>query len=114
MIWSTIRMTLAVGQQKGAAHILNRYRERTRCLTGCLSCRLYYDTVEPKAIMMEEVWTDEAALNRHLASPSYHEVLLVMEMASASPEIRFVQSSECAGFERIEKARGIACRRSTA
>jgi len=105
MIWSNIRMTLAAGQQKGAIDILTRYRERTRCLFGCLSCRLYYDALEPKAVMLEEIWSDESALNRHLASASYHEVLLVMEMASASPEVRFVQSSECLGFEKIEKAR---------
>ena len=107
MIWSKVRMILAVGQQKGAIDILTRYRERTRFLMGCVSCRLYCDALEPKAVMLEEVWSDEGALNRHLASASYQEVLLVMEMASAVPEVRFVQFSECFGFERIEQARAM-------
>jgi quinol monooxygenase YgiN len=105
MICSNIRMILAAGQQKGAIDILTRYRERTRFLMGCSSCRLYCDALEPKAIMLEEVWNDESALNRHLASASYQEVLLVMEMASAVPEVRFIHASECFGFERIEQAR---------
>ncbi len=105
MIYANIRMILPVTQQKGAIDILGRYAERTRFLMGCTSCRLYHDAVEPKAIMLEEVWSDEAALNRHLGSPSYREILLVMEMASAVPEIRFVQFSDFSGFEIIEQAR---------
>jgi quinol monooxygenase YgiN len=106
MIHANVRMMLPVGQQKGAMEILGRYVERTRFLTGCMICRLYHDVLDPKAIMLEEVWDDESALNRHLGSTSYREVLLVMEMASAAPEVRFIHFSESYGFERIEEARG--------
>ncbi len=107
MIYSSIRMVLPAGQKKGAMKILGRYAERTRFLTGCLSCRLYDDVLDAKCIMLEEIWEDEAALNRHLGSTSYGEILLVMEMASALPEIRFIRYSESGGFERIEQARAV-------
>ena len=107
MIHSNIRMTLPVGQQKGVMEILGRYVERTRVLAGCLNCHLYHDATDPKAILLlEEVWDDEGALNRHLGSASYREVLLVMEMASAAPEVRFIQFTQSSGFERIEQVRG--------
>ncbi len=105
MIYSNIRMVLSTGQQKGATDILSRYSKRTRCLTGCISCRVYHDAVEPKAIMLEEFWDNESALNHHLGSLAYREILLVMEMASTVPEVRFIHFSESAGFERIEQAR---------
>ena len=106
MIRSTIRMKLPTGHRKGAREILGRYAERTRFLAGCLGCRLYHDALDPKAIMLEEVWDDESALNRHLGSASYREILLVMEMASAVPEVQFIQFSESSGLERIEQVRG--------
>ncbi|HSR10727.1 MAG TPA: antibiotic biosynthesis monooxygenase [Thermodesulfobacteriota bacterium] len=105
MIFSSVRLILAAGHEKDATDILTRYRERTRFLDGCRSCRLYYDASETKSLMVEEVWSDEGALNRHLASASYQEVLLVMEMASSMPEIRFIPFSEFSGFDRIERAR---------
>ncbi len=106
MIRANIRLILPIGQQKGVMEILGRYAERTRFLAGCLSCRLYHDVLDPKAIMLEEAWDDESALNRHLGSDSFRDILLVIEMASAAPEVSFIQFSEFSGLERIEQVRG--------
>jgi quinol monooxygenase YgiN len=106
MVRASIRIILPIGQQKGVTEILGRYAERTRFLAGCLSCRLYHDVLDPKAIMLEEVWDDESALNRHLGSDSFRDILLVIEMASAAPEVSFIQFSEFSGLERIERVRG--------
>jgi quinol monooxygenase YgiN len=106
MVRANIRIFLPIGQQKGVMEILGRYTERTRFLAGCLSCRLYHDVLDPKAIMLEEVWDDESALNRHLGSDSFRDILLVIEMASAAPEVSFIQFSEFSGLERIERVRG--------
>ncbi len=106
MIRANIRILLSIGQQKGVMEILGRYAERTRFLAGCLSCRLYHDMLDPKAIMLEEIWDDESALNRHLGSDSFRDILLVIEMASAAPEVTFIQFSESSGLERVEQVRG--------
>ena len=106
MIRANIRLILPIGQQKGVMEILGRYAERTRFLAGCLICRLYHDVLDPKAIMLEEVWDDESALNRHLGSDSFRDILLVIEMASVAPEVSFIQFSEFSGLERIEQVRG--------
>jgi quinol monooxygenase YgiN len=106
MIRTNIRLILPIGRQKGIMEILGRYAERTRFLAGCLSCRLYHDMLDPKAIMLEEVWDEESALNRHLGSESFRDILLVIEMASAKPEVSFIHFSEFSGLERIEQVRG--------
>jgi hypothetical protein len=44
-------------------------------------------------------------MQRHLRSESYQRVLLVMEMATTSPEIRFDIITDTGGVEIIEEAR---------
>jgi hypothetical protein len=51
------------------------------------------------------MWRSEEELERHLRSDEYHKVLLVLEMASKQPEIRFDTISSSTGIEAIEKAR---------
>jgi quinol monooxygenase YgiN len=79
--------------------------ERTRAETGCITCRIYQDVQKEHAIMLEEIWKNEEDLNRHLRSDEYRNVLLVMEMASEQPEIRFETILSTKGIETIEKAR---------
>jgi hypothetical protein len=56
-------------------------------------------------VMFEEKWMSDEDMQRHLRSESYHLVLLVMEMASRSPEIRFDIITDSGGVEIIEEAR---------
>jgi hypothetical protein len=55
--------------------------------------------------MLEELWTTRRELERHLRSPGYQRVLLVIEMAKGQPEIRFHTISHTSGFEIIAEAR---------
>ncbi len=110
MIRANIRMILPIAQQKGVMEILGRYAKRTRFLAGCMRCNLYRDALDPKALMLEEVWELESALNSHLGSDSFREILIVIEMASESPEVSFIQYSEFSGLERIEQVRGESSR----
>jgi hypothetical protein len=48
---------------------------------------------------------DSYEANRHLRSHQYRELLLVMELAVAAPEVRFDAVSRSTGFETIEGAR---------
>jgi quinol monooxygenase YgiN len=55
--------------------------------------------------MIEETWETQEALDRHLRSAEYRNVLIVVEMAIEKPEIRFSEFSHSTGVETIEKAR---------
>jgi quinol monooxygenase YgiN len=79
--------------------------ERTRVESGCIMCRIYQDVQKEHAIMLEEIWKNEEDLNRHLRSDEYRNVLLVVEMATEQPEIRFETIVSTKGIETIEKAR---------
>jgi len=106
MILATIRIMVAPPRRSEALEILNRAAERTRVQPGCLSCRIYHDEQVEAIFMVEEVWSSQDDLDRHLRSDDYRHVLFVTEMAVEPPEIRFQTISHSAGIEIIEKARG--------
>ena len=105
MIHSTVRMVLPAKRLSEALGILCPLAERIRVEHGCLGCRVYTDAHEGNVLMFEETWQSEADVDRHLRSHQYQELLLVMEMAVAAPEVRFDTVSGSTGFETIEDAR---------
>ena len=105
MIHATIRMTLPDRKMVEALEILRSFAEQTRFDPGCISCRIYHDIQEEGVVMIEELWNSQEALERHLGSDEYRNVLLVVEMAHERPEIRFSAFSHSTGLETIEKAR---------
>jgi quinol monooxygenase YgiN len=105
MIHATIRMKMPVQKEKEALEVLRSVAERTRVEPGCISCRIYRDDQDERAILLEEFWKSQEELARHLRSPEYRNVLLVVEMAHEKPEISFCEFSGSTGVETIEKAR---------
>ena len=97
----TVRMRIPARKRKEARRILGSMIERIRLEEGCLGCRLYRDALEESAMMLHEIWADEKSLERHLRSQEFHSVLLVVEMASEPPEIRFDCISKTGGIEVI-------------
>lgn len=105
MIHATIRMKMSGQKVKDALDILRSISERTRVQPGCTSSRIYQDIQEEHVIVMDELWKSREDLARHLRSPEYRNVLLVIEMAQEEPEIRFSEISHSTGVETIETAR---------
>jgi quinol monooxygenase YgiN len=102
---STIRMLMPLKKQSEAMEILGSITEQIQFEPGCISCRLYRDAHDQRALMLEEIWASENELQRHLRSDRYCKVLLVVEMAAEPPEIRFDTIAHSSGVETIEKAR---------
>lgn len=102
---ATIRISISGKKRKEAVIVLRDLIEETRLKAGCVSCRLYQDIQEDRWLMLEEIWTSPKPLERHLRSDKFLSVLLVMEMATEVPEVRFEVISHCSGIETIEKIR---------
>lgn len=43
---------------------------QTRAETGCVQYEMYVSTKLPRRLIIHEIWSDEAALDRHLRSES--------------------------------------------
>ncbi|MFH0996837.1 MAG: antibiotic biosynthesis monooxygenase family protein [Pseudomonadota bacterium] len=104
MVRSTIWMLIPLDKQSEALDILGYVSAQVRYEPGCISSRLYRGVDDMRAIMVEELWTDNEGLLRHLQSDEYRRVLLVIEMAEAPPDIRFIEISHTSGLETIENA----------
>ena len=102
---STIRMLVPLNKQSEALDILDSVSAQVQFEPSCISSRIYRGADEVRAIMVEELWANEADILRHLNSDVYHRVLLVIEMAEEPPEIRFDTIAHSSGVETIEKAR---------
>jgi quinol monooxygenase YgiN len=105
MVHARIRMVMPPGMRVEALRILTSVAERTRIEPGCISCRIYQDVVDKHHIMIDESWENKEALERHLRSEDYLKMLLVIEMAIETPEIRFDTIARSTGVDTIKKAR---------
>jgi quinol monooxygenase YgiN len=98
-------MTIPFKKLDEALEILSLIMQRTRFESGCVSCNVYRNVDSENSLMIEEIWKNEKDLARHLRSDEYQKILLVAEMASAPPEIRFYTILRATGVETVEKAR---------
>jgi quinol monooxygenase YgiN len=101
-----IRMLIPANAHDEALMILNSVTEMIRIEEGCVSCRLYQDLQDRGALMLEQLWARQIDLERHLRTEQFHTVLLVVDMASEFPEIRFDFIERTSGMETIQKVRG--------
>jgi len=105
MVRETIRMMLPTEKHKQVLDIFRSITGQNRARFGCISSRLYQELGEKKAILFETVWQDQESMESHLCSEEYHNILLVVEMAVARPEIRFDTIAFSTGIETIERVR---------
>lgn len=104
MVRSTIRMLIPLDKQSEALDILGYVSAQVRYEPSCISSRLYRGVDEVRAIMVEELWTGNEGLLRHLQSDEYRRVLLAVEMAEEPPVIRFDEISHTSGLDTVRKA----------
>jgi quinol monooxygenase YgiN len=88
-IRATLRMKIPARKRREARRILSSMIERIKPEEGCLGCRLYLDAREEGTLLFEEIWSSEKGFQLHLRSDEFRTVLLVVEMATTPPEIRF-------------------------
>jgi quinol monooxygenase YgiN len=105
LIRSSIRLQIPLKKQSEALDIMESVRKQTQFESSCHHVRIYRQTHESETIMIEEEWTNEEDLKRHLKSDAYRRILFVIEMAAADPEIRFDKIIQSSGIETIVKAR---------
>ena len=104
-VHATIRLLIPANKRHEAFIIINSVIEQIRLEEGCISCRLYQDLQEEGALMLEEIWLNQSDLERHLRTDTFHTVLLVVEMATEYPEIRFNTIAHTTGMETIQRLR---------
>ena len=101
MVRSTIRMLVPLDKQSEALDILGYVSAQVQYEPSCISSRLYRGVDDVRAIIVEELWTDNERMLHHLRSEEYRRVLLAVEMSEEPPEIRFEEISQTNELETI-------------
>lgn len=102
---ASIRFLLPPDKCQEAVAILSSLIELIRLEEGCINCRLYQDLHEEGALVLEQIWEDQSGLERHLRSYRFRTVLLVAEMSTEYPEVRFDVIESTSGMETIHRVR---------
>jgi len=105
VVQATVRMVMPADKMDEALPILQSIAGRTRLELGCIDCSVLRDAEDAQVIILKEIWRSEDAMLRHLGSEEYRNVLLVMEMCSEQPVVRFDTITGSTGVETIEAAR---------
>jgi len=105
MIYSSLRIKFTPEKLPEAREILCSLVERTRVSQGCLGCDVYQHLLDPGVLLFEEWWKSHAELGRHLRSDLYRRIILVIEMATEYPVVKFSEIAHTTGLEMVEKLR---------
>ena len=73
---------------------------------GSLKCQIYRAVNDEEVFLYIEQWKTKAALQSHIQSLLYKQLLSVMELAVETPEIKFYHLSGEEGIDLIERLRG--------
>ena len=104
-IVGTLRIPVPPQRRAAVLEILRAVQGPVVAEPGCLACHVCEeDGPEPSAILLER-WDSEQALEAHLRSEAYRQILGAIELASHPPEVRFDRVSSSEGIELIERTR---------
>jgi quinol monooxygenase YgiN len=77
----------------------------TRVESGCVSCHLYQDVVNPNGFRFECFWKTDLDFRRHLRSEIYRQLLILMELSAEPPIVQFHTVSDTQGMELVHATR---------
>jgi quinol monooxygenase YgiN len=108
MVLATIRAMFPPIKFEDAMTAVRPITEQSKVQPGCLSSRIYRDGEEGNTLVLQQLWKNKESLELHLQSDEYRQLLLILEMASEQPEIRFDTILHSTGIEIVEKARNLS------
>ena len=105
MIAGTLRINPAPHRRADVLEILRSIQEPVLAQPGCTAFHVYEDLGDDRAIVLAEIWEDQASLERHLRSEAYRRILGAIELSTDAPEIRFDHVSASEGMELVTRLR---------
>jgi quinol monooxygenase YgiN len=106
MIHAAVTVAATAVQRQAVLDVLRSLMSPTRVEPGCLDCRLYEDVTSEGVFTLIEEWATPADFERHLRSETYRLLLMVIEMSTVPPEVRYHDVYRTMGMEAIHAARG--------
>ena len=80
-------------------------RAQTGSQRGCVDCRLYAETGNPRSLCYVEQWSTVRDLQSQLRSPGFGMLLGIMETAAEAPALEVRTITEQRGLEYVRTIR---------
>lgn len=107
MIHLSLRMVVPHAKSAEVTEFLTDFVRRTRLEAGCIESGVYSDLEQKRGVLVEEFWTDQDQLERHLRSPEFHKIILVLELSVTPPKVSVRTVTHSSGLEAIQEARSV-------
>lgn len=102
----TYILSAPAGQEDEIIDTLRLFKGPTEARPGCLSCTILQDVDDPSDVIYIEEWQSEKALETHICSEHYRQLLSIFEISAAAPEIKLSTTVDASGIELIAALRG--------
>ncbi len=108
MYIATLRIAIQPENKTDAIGVLTALCSQADVIPGCLLCRLY-ETIGinegDDEVLMIQKWDNEEAMEKHILSPVFQQLIEIMDFATTSPELLFHKVSSTSGIEMVENLR---------
>jgi quinol monooxygenase YgiN len=105
MFQLSLRMTARPQHALEAAKALRSLTIAAQTERGYVAGRIYQEAGNPEVLCLEEDWSSEAALQSHIRSHCFTDLLMLMETAPQEPVLEVRSVREVHGLEYIEAVR---------
>jgi quinol monooxygenase YgiN len=107
LIIESVRIAAMPAKCEQLRRALAAWAGPTAVESGCLSCRVFEETRDPRAFYYQAQWKTQDDLLRHIRTEHYKRLLALMELGTAPPLVEFHTVSETRGLDLIECTRKV-------
>ena len=100
-----LRLTAPASRTPEILQALGAIRLPAELDRECVRTQLGTDVQDPDVVVYLEEWLSTAGLERRVASPSFRELLCLLEMAAESPTFEFRDVARIRGLEFVASIR---------
>lgn len=104
VLLASVRLTVADRHRSDVLRTLRILRGRTTAKAGCLAFDVS-EGLDTKVLSITERWATRDDLDAHIRSADYKLLLAVIDLAAASPEIRFESAEALGGLDLVSAVR---------
>lgn len=91
--------------QKQILQVLKHMIGPTQASRYCIDCRITHDEEDSDVFVYTERWVSSEAINKHICSNDFRQVLMALELCETEPVVRLDDVVSSEGIQAIEAIR---------
>lgn len=105
MMVVTLHFSVPLNKKGNVIELFESYRGPVSVRAGCKRADLYNHYKSTGDFILIEEWTSLDMLSKHIQSEEFRIIFALMDLAEATPEIKFSDVSSVKGFDLVRQLR---------